>query len=343
MSSAQVSLVIPGRNCAATVERCLRSVVPLLERGLLSEIVFVNDGSTDETERLVRQFPVRVIAGEGRGPGAARNLGWRAARAPLVWFIDSDCVAQGDALPRLLRELDDPQVAGAGGSYENMLPDQLLACVIHEEIVARHRAMPSEVGYLATFNVLYRRSVLEALGGFDESLRTAEDAELAFRICKAGHRLRFDLGSRVAHYHPAHLRSYLRTQARHGFYRMRMYCRHPEQMQGDSYSGVVDHAQPPLAMLVLAALPLTAFDWGRVLVLGLAGLLAAATLPMGLRLVAQTRQLRYLLFAPLSFARAFWRGVGMTAGVLASFQRAPAAPPSATLSSESAAPSQRAA
>lgn len=76
---ADVTLVIPGRNAAATVRACLDSVVPLLESGQLTEIIFVNDGSTDGTEAIVAEYPVRQLQGAGEGPGAARNRGWRAA------------------------------------------------------------------------------------------------------------------------------------------------------------------------------------------------------------------------------------------------------------------------
>lgn len=323
MSQEQVTLVIPGRNCARTIRPCLEALLPLLSQGRLAEIIFVNDGSTDNTEQIVQQYPVRCLKGEGRGPGAARNIGWRAAQTPLIWFVDSDCVAEPQALDLLLEQMEDPRVGGVGGNYSNGLPDHLLACLIHEEIVARHDKMPREVGYLATFNVIYRRRVLQTLDGFDESLRTAEDADFAFRVRKAGYRLRFERLSRVAHFHPTQLYGYLRTQARHGFYRMMLYRRHPERMAGDSYSNFMDHIQPPLAMCILGGLPAAYFFWGQVALLALISVLCLTTLPMTLRLVARTQQPRYLAFAPLSFVRSFARGIGLTLGVLASVRRAP--------------------
>src|SRR5437870_415228 len=118
MRSDSVSLVIPGRNCSRTIRECLNAVVPLLSdpRNRLGEIIFVDDGSTDDTARIVAEFPVRYLKGPGGGPGAARNIGWRAATSPLIWFIDSDCVAEPDALPLLLAKIDNAQVAGVGGS-----------------------------------------------------------------------------------------------------------------------------------------------------------------------------------------------------------------------------------
>ena len=182
--SAEVTLVIPGRNAASTVDACLSAVVPLLESGLLREIIFVNDGSTDDTAERVARYPVRCLTGKGQGPGAARNLGWRAAETPLVWFIDSDCVSEVHALELLLARIEGSPFVGVGGSYGNMRPDSLLACLIHEEIVERHRRMPREVNFLATFNVLYRREILEKVDGFDERFIRMWHYYLCF--CEAG-------------------------------------------------------------------------------------------------------------------------------------------------------------
>jgi GT2 family glycosyltransferase len=254
-----VSLVIPGRNCSRTIRQCLDAVMPLRAPDRLDEIIFVDDGSTDDTRKIVEGYPVRIVAGEGRGPGAARNLGWRAATHDLIWCIDSDCVTEPDALDLLVKQMDDPRVGGAGGSYGNMVPDSLLACLIHEEIVARHARMPARVNYLATFNVIYRRAILEAIGGFDERFVTAEDCELSWRVLAAGHELAFEPRSQVRHYHPMQWQPYLRTQRKHGFYRALLYMNHREYAGGDAYSSFIDHVQPPLAMLIVASLPTLLF------------------------------------------------------------------------------------
>jgi cellulose synthase/poly-beta-1,6-N-acetylglucosamine synthase-like glycosyltransferase len=319
MSEARVSLVIPGRNCQQTIGTCLQAVVPLLDDpdSRLGEILFVDDRSTDSTPEIVAGFPVKVIAGTGSGPGAARNLGWRAASSPLVWFVDSDCVAEPDALRLLLPHMDDPRVAAVSGSYGNMNANSLLACLVHEEIVERHRRMPTEVDFLATFNVLYRRSALEEVDGFDERFLRAQDAELSFRVKQAGYRLRFELGSRVKHYHSTRWLRYLRAQRHQGYWRVWLHMSYPSHTLGDSYSSLVDHVQPPLAMLSLPALAL--FLIPPVWWLGLVplGLLALAQIPVTTRLVRRRGDVSYMTFGFMSFIRAYWRGVGMTHGMLA--------------------------
>ena len=143
MSSApqpQVGVVIPGRNCGATLAACLRALEPLLASGQVTKIVFVDDHSSDDTRSVAEQFPVEVLSSSRRGAGAARNVGWRAAQTEWVWFVDSDCVAEPDALSKLCRASAESGAAVVGGSYANQNDGFLVADLIHEEMVARHRA-----------------------------------------------------------------------------------------------------------------------------------------------------------------------------------------------------------
>ena len=141
-----------------------------------------------------------------------------------------------------------PEVGGVGGSYSNAVADSLLARLIHAEIRERHlRAtaggtVAGDVDYLGSFNVLYRRALLDEVGGFDESWVNgpgapgAEDADLSYRIAALGRRLRLRADARVAHHHPVSLGSYLRAQRLHGFWGVRLYRRHPARGRKNSYS-----------------------------------------------------------------------------------------------------------
>ncbi|MFV2070658.1 MAG: glycosyltransferase family 2 protein, partial [Pirellulales bacterium] len=195
-----VSLVIPARNAERTIDACLDAATRIVGRDHLVEVLLVDDGSTDRTRDVASRYPIRVLDGDGRGAAAARNVGWRAARSPWIWFIDADCVPRPDALALLRPHLAGiPDVAAAGGSYDNLCGQSWVASLVHEEIVERHRRMPTEVTVLASYHVLYRRDVLDEVGGFDATCRWAHDAELAYRVGKAGYRLHFHRDSRVGH------------------------------------------------------------------------------------------------------------------------------------------------
>ncbi|MFT5522667.1 MAG: cellulose synthase/poly-beta-1,6-N-acetylglucosamine synthase-like glycosyltransferase [Pirellulaceae bacterium] len=313
----RVTLVIPGRNASNTLPMCLDAAIKLLGQDGLEEIIFVDDGSTDDSKQIVNRYPVRYLRGHGKGPGSARNVGWRAAKTPLVWFIDADCVTEEDALQLLLQHLED-DVAAVGGSYGNMREDSLVACLIHHEIIQRHRRMSTDVDMLSSFNVLYRRDILRQVGGFDEQKMVngrgsagAEDLELAYRVAETGLRLKFEPSSRVGHFHPTNLSNYMRVQCRHGYWRVPLYVRHSSRVSGDSYCSLLDLVQPPMAMLLVAMLPLLLTSWWS-FPAAMAACLLIAQIPMTVRIVVRMRKMRYAGYIPFGFARAFYRGFGMS-------------------------------
>ena len=311
-----VSVVIPGCNCADTISACLTAIKCIIDQpdSPVCELLFIDDGSKDDSATIAASHGATVLRGGGKGAGAARNMGWRAATCELIWFVDSDCVAAEAALDSLLPHFDDSAVGAVGGAYDNGCPDSLIACMIHEEIAARHRAMPVNVDFLASFNVMYRRSVLENLGGFDERYLRGQDAELSFRTLDAGHQLRFEHNSRVAHFHERKLSAYLRAQYRQGYWRAFLHMEHPGRVSGDSYSRLSDHLQPPIALLSLVTLPLLALPSAAWLPLALLASLVALQAPMSWRLLEPAGPRIAACFAGFSALRAYWRGIGLAHG-----------------------------
>jgi len=113
-------------------------------------------------------------------------------------------------------------------------------------------------------------------------------------------------------------RNYLRAQRHHGFWRARLVLHHPNSATGDTYSSLIDNAQPPIAMIILAIIPLFFFwpvQMGPFL-LFMFFILAALQIPMTIRLVKRTGLLRYSVFGFVSFIRAFARGLGLSVGLI---------------------------
>ena len=133
------------------------------------------------------QIVVVLDGGRPAGPAAARNVGWRRARAPWVVFLDDDVVPDPDWLTLLAADLDDlrPEVAGSQGRVRVPLPADRRPTDWERNVSGLERA------HYATADMAYRRSVLEELGGFDERFRRAfrEDADLALRALDAGYTL----------------------------------------------------------------------------------------------------------------------------------------------------------
>ena len=184
--------------------------------------------------------------------------------------------------------------------------------------------MEVEVDFLGSFNVAYRKDALEAVGGFDEAFRHAsgEDNDLAYRLHDEGGTLRFCREAVVRHYHPERLVPYLRTQRRHGFWRMKLYAKHPGRSGGDRYAGVTDLAGPPTALVAgcLAVLFLL-----NALPAGMPSLLAAAVmilflqslvhLPKTIDPALPLRPHERLAFHVVLTLRDYARGIGLVEGV----------------------------
>jgi glycosyltransferase involved in cell wall biosynthesis len=312
-----VTLVVPARDAQRTIGACLDAAIAVRDRteSRLARIIVVDDGSRDGTRAEAVARGIEVLRTDGRGAGAARNAGIDAAETSLVWFVDADCVASPDALELLLPHLADRSVAGVGGTYGIAPGATLLERLIHEEIMVRHARMGAEVDFLATFNVVYRREALRALRGFDERYLKGQDAELAFRVLEAGHRLRFERESVVRHFHADRLSRYLRVQRQQGYWRVALHLEHRGHSRGDSYSSLFDHAQPFLAAALPVSCALLPLAGGWMAPVGLVLLLVILQCPMALAMARRAGP-QMLAFVALGAVRACWRAAGLATGTV---------------------------
>lgn len=312
-----ISVVVPAYNnektIAATIEALLAQDYP--KENL--EIILVDDGSNDRTGEIIKNFPVKYSYQDNKGPAAARNLGWKFSSGNIVCFTDSDCVPEKDWVSKIIKAYTSEQIAGVGGSYDIVNSESLFASCIHEEIVQRHLKMPKEVNYLGAFNVSYRRSILEEVGGFNESYSDAsgEDNDIAYRVVKKGYTLIFDKNIRVGHYHPTSLLRYLKRQFKHGFWRMKLYKDHPDMSKGDVYAGLLGFVQPPLALLTLLLLPFLFIRSVTYLFCSFLILQAIMQFVMPFSLIKRTKKAKYIYLTFITFLREYSRGIGMAIGI----------------------------
>jgi glycosyltransferase involved in cell wall biosynthesis len=311
-----VSIIIPAYNAAKTIGRTLEACLAQDFAGGEVEIIVVDDGSTDDTAEVVAGYRVKYLHQENAGPAKARNTGWRAARGEFILFTDSDCIPEAKWVAGLLEGFTEQDTAAVGGSYSVMNPESLVASCIQQEIMYRHQRLPDNPRHLGTYNLCVRRAVLDEIGGFDESYPTAsvEDAELAYRIIKSGHRLAFRRDVKVGHFHPSRLWGFLRQQFYRAYWRMRVYKQHPDMTKGDDYSGLRDFMQPPMFLLMTLMAPFC-FLWPVAIAVGLmavAGLLLQT--PIAREAVRRTGQGRHWWMVGILFLRGFAWAWGMPWG-----------------------------
>ena len=197
MSHPHVSVVVPTYNRATILAHCLG----FLEAQTLDvnsyEVIVVDDGSVDNTAEVCKAFAqttsTRLIylRGPHKGPAAARNLGIAEARGEIVAFIDDDCEASEDWLQQLSAPFSDLDIMGVEGKV-----------VRHPDCTPFTHFVENLNGLLfLTANIAYRREMLKAVGGFDETYphAAAEDWDLAFRVLERGGVITFFPGASVVH------------------------------------------------------------------------------------------------------------------------------------------------
>jgi peptidoglycan/xylan/chitin deacetylase (PgdA/CDA1 family)/glycosyltransferase involved in cell wall biosynthesis len=237
----KVSIVIPTFNRRGTLARILPTVFDQSFPADQREVVVVIDGSTDDTAGLLRGLTppceLRVIEQANRGPAAARNAGLLAARGEIVLFLDDDILC-GPALV-------GAHVAAHAAIGETALvfglvnvapesPDTLAAQWVRREAkhcaaLMRGQRKPLQLHEIWIGpNCSAPRALFAAHGGYDERLRTHEDAELAIRLWSAGVGFVFEPDA-VVHqlYVKAAKEAAVRDAARHGRSQIMLCRKHP--------------------------------------------------------------------------------------------------------------------
>ncbi|HVA80124.1 MAG TPA: glycosyltransferase [Candidatus Binataceae bacterium] len=177
---AQVSVIIPVFNGAATIGRVIECV--LAQSAGAAEIICVDDGSTDGSADAARRCGerVRVLAQPNRGQAAARNAGARVASGEFIVFLDADDLPRPAMFERCLGALRaNPQCVLA---YTNAEIIDESGQIMRESMVAADRARPpsmedllGRIWPIVPSTAMMRRTAFAASGGFDEALRGPED------------------------------------------------------------------------------------------------------------------------------------------------------------------------
>ncbi len=197
----KVSVVIATLNRPVLLDRCLAALSQQTLPPTAYEVVVVDDGPHRATEAVVRRWSGRSpgfevvyrCSGQAHGPAAARNVGWRAGRYPLIAFTDDDCIPEPGWLAAGLQVFLRPEVGAVSGRILVPLPRKPTDW---ERNVAGLERAPC-----ATANCFYRKTILEALGGFDERFTEAwrEDSDLQFRALAHGVTIVHEPQARVLH------------------------------------------------------------------------------------------------------------------------------------------------
>lgn len=223
-SLPSVSVVIPVKDRAEDLRKCLHSLSDLDYPAEKLEVIVVDDGSRDESPLVAREHgAILVESGTvGGGPALARNKGARVAAGEVLAFIDSDCTASREWLLELLPPFARDEVAAIGGWVDGM--NQASSLDRYEAVMSSlnlgRRSMSGGAGgdtlYLPSCNLLVRKEAFTAAGGFRVDLQVGEDVDLTWRLRDAGWTIVYLPQGSICHAHRSRLWPFMRRRFDYG-------------------------------------------------------------------------------------------------------------------------------
>jgi glycosyltransferase involved in cell wall biosynthesis len=186
-----VSVVIPAYNAERFLGEAIESV--LTQTYPAAETIVVDDGSSDRTAEVAAAHDgVKVIVQENAGPSAARNRGFAACSGEIIAFHDSDDAMTPDKLEVEVGHLLDNPGVGCVLAEQELIIEKGAELPFWVEGSKAPTVMPAKPPELADepdvhpMTMVVRREVFERVGGFDETMRAAEDFDWMLRASEAG-------------------------------------------------------------------------------------------------------------------------------------------------------------
>ena len=209
-----LSVIIPVRNAAAHLDRCLAAIFASHFRDF--ECLVVDDGSTDESAATAARFRCRVIRlAANHGPARARNLAAKQARSELLFFTDADVAVAPETLGRVKKHFDkSPCPDAVIGSYDDDPPGPswLSQYKTLQQHFVHQNSSEQAVSFWSGCGAVSKDRFFR-VGGFSESYTrpSVEDIELGYRLRADGAKILLDKDLQVKHWKQWTLGQLLRT------------------------------------------------------------------------------------------------------------------------------------
>lgn len=289
MSLPTVSIVVPVLNRQHCIASCIESLLNQNYPADHLDIIVVDNGSTDNTAKVVQQYEVKYLLEEKPGSYAARNRGARLARGEILAFIDSDCIADANWITEIVHALTSSGMDAVSG-FSRGINRSIWAEFTQKYDETFWRCLrpgDASFGRMDTRNLAIRQHVFAQLGGFDERLLYKADLEFAIRFKKAGYSSMFVPQAQIAHINPVTLGKKTGILRRQGFFEykivrkhgLEIVCQHVPSFSRLYYRYVFADS-PVITRLILPTLNL-ALEMGVLLLSGLLQGLALLSLRRG--------------------------------------------------------------
>lgn len=202
--NCKVSVIVPAYNAEATLPHCLRALLSDADGD--TEILVVDDGSTDRTPLIVQELGVTLSKTSRRqsGPAAARNHGSAIATGEILFFVDADVVIRPHSIARVrLAFQEQPRLAALFGSYDDEPAEKNFLSqyknLLHHFV---HQSSDTDAQTFWAGCGAVRKQVFDSFRGFNAeaySHPSIEDIELGIRLKQKGHSILLDKKLQAKH------------------------------------------------------------------------------------------------------------------------------------------------
>ena len=202
INKVAISIIIRTKNEERWIGLCLETVFGQSYRDI--EVAVIDNQSTDRTREKAQQFDVKLVTIDEYLPGKALNLGIRGTSGEIIVCLSGHCIPVNQHwLENLVRDLEDPEVAGVYGRQEPMsfTSDRDKRDLL--TVFRLDRKVQVKDSFFHNANSAFRRLVWEEFP-FDEEVSNIEDRVWGKEVTSAGYRIIYEPSASVYHHHGIH-------------------------------------------------------------------------------------------------------------------------------------------
>lgn len=188
MNYPYVSIVVIGRNEAANLPDCFKSIMEMDYEQDRLEVIYVDTNSTDNSVEVARRWSVQIVEEISDHPSAgfARNCGLRESHHEIIHFVDGDMTVAPDYLKHAVRHLNhDSVVSVIGRVDEKHKAKNLISWILYYSWARKEPGFIEAPGAGGTF----LKSALMEVGGYNPNIFRGQETELGIRLREKGYKI----------------------------------------------------------------------------------------------------------------------------------------------------------
>lgn len=220
-----LSIIVPVLNMGKTIRDTLESLMHIDYPKEKYEVIVVDGNSKDDTRKIVKEYPVKLVDQEGTGLNAARNTGIKHSSGEILAYTDGDCVVPPNWAKRIVKNFTEPLIGFVGGTMEGYDKANILSNYMDESLFQstpgfRIRIETNDLKLMqfpAGANMAFRRRALERVKFFDENITYGfDDLQPVEAMGFKGFRIVLDPEVNILHQHRSTLKDLMKQHFNYG-------------------------------------------------------------------------------------------------------------------------------